>query len=250
MFKSKKSSANSSSSIASPTSPTTPERIRSKQPFSAVPLEERRRAAPHVPLDQLLKVYDDYPLLVKDYEGLAERYNLAEKEAEQVNIAKEELQVQLDREKEKREDDRIRAREAKEEAERTMNKKVRDELNPKIAELERKLKEMTLERDNYKEELRMRTTKMDGWVGQLARLHGESAQQAEKEAKAAEERLSVLEKSRKLNLEILQGLRDISANPSQTTQTKSETKESTKSVHSVFHEDAGEKKKRNYDIAD
>jgi chromosome segregation ATPase len=208
--RSKKTSSGANS--PSPTSPT-PERIRSKQPFSVIPLEQRRRGEGHVPLDKLLQVYDDYPLLVKDYENLSERFRLAEEETDRVNRHREELQAELDQERAGREEDKIRAREAKEQAERDTNRKVRDELDPKIAELERRLKEMTKERDEYRDELKARTTKMDGWVGQLARLHGESAQQAEREAKAAEERQKVLERSRKLNLEILEGLREISVSP-------------------------------------
>lgn len=238
-------------------SQTTPDRIRSKQPFSAVPLEQRKNRPAHVPLDKLLEVYDDYPLLVKDYENLSERLRLAEQSEEEANNIRENTQVLLDKERNLREDDRKQAIKDKAQAEKDVDKRVRGELDPKIAALEKKLKEMTADRDATREELKYRTDKLELWTGDLARLHGETNAQAERETKAAEERQKVLEKSKTLHMEILKGLREISERPEKSVLGPSTTStDKTKGTPSfVSGKSKTEKKeepakKRNYDIAD
>lgn len=254
MFKSKSKAPSSVSPPSSNGSPST-ERIRSSQPFSAIPLEQRKLRQSHVPLKELLEVYDDYPLLVKDYENQGERLRLAEQAADDAHIKQEEVQSLLDREKEGREEDGRIAKEVKAKAERDVEARIRGELQPKIDELERKLREMTQDRDEIKDELKYRTNKLEMWTSDLARLHGETNSQTEREMKAAEERRLVLEKSKKLHMEILSGLRDISERPDHLV-SKSKpgsvravsTKESKKGAPSIVTSPT--KKTRAYDVAD
>lgn len=260
--KSKSSKAPSTISPPSSSSPST-DRIRSRQPFSAVPLEQRKQRPSHVPLDALLEVYDDYPLLVKDYENQSERLRLVEKDSDEANTKREETQALLDQERHGRAEDANIAKVTKAQAEKDVEKRVRGELDPKIAELEKKLREMTKDRDEIKAELKYRTNKLESWTGDLARLHGETNSQMEREIKAAEDRRLVLEKSKKLHMEILSGLRDISERPEHLVSTSSNKAASTKAA-STFGEKktarsvvdspttpfGAEKKKRNYDLAD
>ena len=244
MFKSKRNTA----SISSSSSPNNmPDRIRSRQPFSAVPLEQRRQGQSHVPLDALLKVYDDYPSLVKDLETATEQLRLADEDLENAQRTASETQHLLDTEKEGREADGKAGKEALRLAEIAREKKIRDDLEPKIAELERKLKQTTGERDEARVEIRERKEEAEGWVGALEKLHKDSEDQIEREERAVEERKKVVERSREVNLEILEGLRNAGrVKKTDTARITGSRANSEKKPVSAF----SERKSRKYDQAD
>ncbi len=110
-------------------------------------------AADPVDIGKLLSVYDDYPLVVRTLQVTTDKLDHAEEVARSATNRQEALEQELAEEKEGPDgpsDGRERARSRfqdcrarKDSAIRSTEKKVRDELNPRIADLERQLKEMT-----------------------------------------------------------------------------------------------------------
>lgn len=260
IFKSKSSSSKQapSSPTSSGSNPAT-ERIRSRQPFSAVPLEQRRQGQSHVPLDALLKAYDDYPNLVKDLENTTEQLHITSEEAATAHQRIAQLEQLLQAEKDGRAQDKLDAEERKRLAEKETDKRVRAELDPKIADLEKRLKETTAQRDEARTEVKERKEEGERWVSALEKMHAESVAQSEREDKVAEERRATASKGRELQLEILDGLRGASRVP------KAAVKENgiaggapkadgegkkASTPFGKFTENTDSGKKRNYDIAD
>ncbi|OCF31447.1 hypothetical protein I316_06849 [Kwoniella heveanensis BCC8398] len=177
-----------------------------------------------VGIDKLLAVYDEYPQTIQLLENTQVALERAEIDAQAAEDRKHQAEEELKTEKQGRENDRQAAEKAKtaalkkaEEdvrtAKRDTEKKVRDELNPKIVELEKKLKAMTTDRDNNKKELGTLRTQMNGWINGMERLHKERIAGDEKERKAAEERKVLAEKLKVLDEEILAGLRKAQEKP-------------------------------------
>jgi len=191
-------------------------------------------------------VYDDYPSLVKDLETTTEQLRLADEDLENSQRGANETLYLLEKEKEGRLADSRAATEAKRLAEIEREKKIRDELEPKIAELERTLKERTTERDEATKEVKERRVEAQGWVSSLEKLHKEGEEQMEREAKAVEERKRVLEKSREVNLEILEGLRNVGRVKKEDSAVKAVKSDSEKKPFSPSRDT----KSRKYDAAD
>lgn len=213
IFKSKSSSSKqvpSSPTASSGSNNPATDRIRSRQPFSAVPLEQRRQGQSHVPLDALLKAYDDYPGLVKDLENTTEQLHITSDEAAAAHQRIAQLEKLLQAEKDGRAQDKLDAEERKRLAEKETDRRVRAELDPKIADLEKRLKETTAQRDEARTEIKERKEEGERWVSALEKMHAESVAQSEREDKVAEERRAMASKGRELQLEILDGLRGAS----------------------------------------
>jgi hypothetical protein len=236
------------------------ERIRSRQPFSAVPLEQRRQGQSHVPLDALLKAYDDYPNLVKDLENTTEQLHITSDEAASAHQRIAQLEQLLQAEKDGRAHDKLEAEETKRLAEKEVDRRVRAELDPKIADLEKRLKETTTQRDEARTEVKERKEEGERWVSALEKMHAESVAQSEREDKVAEERRATAAKGRELQLEILDGLRGVSRVPKSAVKGNGVAgdakkvdgtgKTSTSTPFGKFTEGGEKVKKRNYDVAD
>ncbi|WVQ98404.1 hypothetical protein IAU59_005527 [Kwoniella sp. CBS 9459] len=177
-----------------------------------------------VGIDKLLAVYDEYPQTIQILENTQAALERADIDAQAAEDRKVHAEEELKTEKQGRENDQKAAEKAKaaalkkaEEdvrtAKRDTEKKVRDELNPKIAELEKKLKAMTMDRDNHKKELGGLRTQMTGWVSGMEKLHKERVAGEERERKATEERKVLADKLKVLDEEILAGLRKAQEKP-------------------------------------
>ncbi|WVF72546.1 hypothetical protein IAT40_007363 [Kwoniella sp. CBS 6097] len=177
-----------------------------------------------VGIDKLLAVYDEYPQTIHVLENTQAALERAEIDAQAAEDRKVHAEEELKTEKKGRENDQQAAEKAKtaalkkaeedvRNAKRDTEKKVRDELNPKIAELERKLKAMTTDRDSQKKELGGLRTQMTGWVNGMEKLHKERIAGEERERKATEDRKVLADKLKVLDEEILTGLRKAQEKP-------------------------------------
>lgn len=160
-----------------------------------------------IDLKKLLEVYDDYPVVLHSLERTSDALQRAEEDARVAEDKKEQTEEDLKHEKEEREKDRKQAEKDQKDAVKKMEDKVRAELNPKIKDLEDKLKKMTTDRDTQKRELGELRNQMSGWISSMDKLHKERQAGEEKEAKAAEERKKLAEKLKTLDNDILQGLK-------------------------------------------
>lgn len=167
-----------------------------------------------IDLKKLLEVYDDYPVVLNSLERTHVALDRAEEDARVAEERKEQADEDLRVEKEERERDRKKAEKDQKDAIKRTDDKVRAELNPKIKDLEEKLKAMTLDRDTQKKELSGLRGKMNGWISGMDKLHKERIAGEEREVKAAEERQRLADKLKALDEEILEGLRSATDKPS------------------------------------
>jgi chromosome segregation ATPase len=170
-----------------------------------------------IDLKKLLEVYDDYPVVLNSLERTHDALDRAEEDARVAEERKEQADEELRVEKEERERERKKAEKDQKEAIKRTDDKVRAELNPKIKDLEEKLKAMTLDRDTQKKDLGELRGKMHGWISGMDRLHKERIAGEEREVKAAEERKKLADKLKALDDEILEGLRNATDKPTTTT---------------------------------
>jgi chromosome segregation ATPase len=161
-----------------------------------------------IDLKKLLAVYDDYPVVISNLERAHDALDRAEDDARVAEERKEQADQDLKVEKEEREAERKQAEKDKKDAIKRTDTKVRAELDPKIKELEEKLRAMTTDRDTHKKELEGLRGKMNGWISGMDRLHKERIAGEEREVKAAEERKKLADKLSELDEEILEGLRN------------------------------------------
>jgi chromosome segregation ATPase len=141
----------------------------------------------------------------------------AEEDARVAEERKEQADEELRIEKEERDRDRKQAEKDQKSAIKRTDEKVRAELDPKIKELEEKLRAMTTDRDTQKRELGDLRGKMNGWISGMDRLHKERIAGEEREVKAAEERRKLADKLKALDDEILEGLRNAHDKPATVT---------------------------------
>jgi chromosome segregation ATPase len=166
-----------------------------------------------IDLKKLLEVYDDYPVVLNSLERTHDALERAEDDARVAEERKEHADEELRVEKEEREKDRKQAEKDKKDAIKRTDEKVRAELDPKIKELQEKLKAMTTDRDTQKKELGELRGKMNGWISGMDKLHKERIAGEEREVKAAEERKKLAGKLKELDEEILDGLRSAHDKP-------------------------------------
>ena len=166
-----------------------------------------------IDLKKLLEVYDDYPVVLHSLERTHDALERAEDDARVAEERKDHADEELRVEKEEREKDRKQAEKDKKDAIKRTDEKVRAELDPKIKELQEKLKAMTTDRDTQKKELGELRGKMNGWISGMDKLHKERIAGEEREVKAAEERKKLAEKLKELDEEILDGLRSAHDKP-------------------------------------
>jgi hypothetical protein len=166
-----------------------------------------------IDLKKLIEVYDDYPIVLNSLERTHDALDRAEDDARVAEERKDQADEELRLEKEEREKERKKAEKDQKDAIKRTDEKVRAELNPKIKDLEDKLKAMTLDRDTQKKDLGELRTKMNGWISGMDKLHKERIAGEEREVKAAEERQKLADKLRALDDEILEGLRSATDKP-------------------------------------
>jgi chromosome segregation ATPase len=167
-----------------------------------------------IDLKKLLTVYDDYPIVLNNLERTHDALDKAEDDARIAEERKEQADEDLRIEKEEREQERKQAEKDKKDAIKRTDTKVRAELDPKIKDLEEKLRAMTTERDTHKRELGDLRGKMNGWISGMDKLHKERIAGEEREVKAAEDRKKLADKLSELDNEILEGLRNAHDKPS------------------------------------
>ncbi|WWC97807.1 hypothetical protein V866_004694 [Kwoniella sp. B9012] len=171
-----------------------------------------------IDLQRLLAVYDDYPNVTRELDDTTNRLEEAEEAARVAYTKRDDAEKDLQDERKGRKADNERAasekekaaREAKKEkadAEKAREEKVRNELNPKIKDLETKLKNVTEDKNRLDKELREKKTQMENWITSLEKLSIERKSGYEKERKAVEERWASEEKTRRLDEDILEGLK-------------------------------------------
>lgn len=171
-----------------------------------------------VDIGKLLAVYDDYPLVVRSLQVTTDKLDRAEETARSATDRQDVLEQELAEEKKGREADRQTAekerdlaaktaRAEKESAIRSTEKKVRDELNPRIADLERQLKEMTDSRDAMRRDLDNWKEKLSGWTSRMEGMHKEREAALARDREAHEKRIALAEKLSSLDEEILASLR-------------------------------------------
>ncbi|WRT68798.1 uncharacterized protein IL334_005778 [Kwoniella shivajii] len=190
-----------------------------RDPTAAAPLTRQP-----IDLKRLLAVYDDYPNVTNALDIANDRVVQAEEAAriavENRDVAQQELEderkgrkAEVEKAKLDKEQAAKQAKKEKDDAEKAREDKVRKELNPKIADLEVKLKTMTEQRDKLDKELKEKRAQMEGWIGSLEKLSLERKTGYEKEKKAMEERWEAEAKTQTLDEEILEGLRNASKVP-------------------------------------
>ncbi|WWD19981.1 hypothetical protein CI109_104454 [Kwoniella shandongensis] len=162
---------------------------------------------------KLLEVYDDYPHVLDSLEITTERLELAEERKHEAEVDRAEALAELKSEKEGRAADAETAKKEKRQAELDVDKKVRGELDPKIKDLQRRLKLVEEERDKTKKELLARTSKMSGWISGMEKLQKERELAEQREVKAAEDKKKVDVKLKEMDVDILDGLRELSKLP-------------------------------------
>lgn len=171
-----------------------------------------------VDIGKLLAVYDDYPLVVRTLQVTTDKLDHAEEVARSATDRQEVLEQELAEEKKGRDADRQTAekerdlatktaRAEKESAIRSTEKKVRDELNPRIADLERQLKEMTASRDAMRMDLDNWKEKLSSWTSRMEGMHKEREAALARDKEAHEKRIALAEKLSSLDEEILASLR-------------------------------------------
>ncbi|WVW79175.1 hypothetical protein I302_101141 [Kwoniella bestiolae CBS 10118] len=235
-----------------------------------MPLFNSRRETPSAPLtrqpidlQRLLAVYDDYPNVLRDLESTSLRLEEAEESARVAYSKRDDAEKDLLDERKGRKADNDRAasekektaREAKKDkadAEKAREEKVRNELNPKIKDLETRLKSVTDERNRLDRELTEKKKQMELWITNLEKLSIERKSGYEKERKAVEERWASEEKTRKLDEDILTGLKKALTPSEVNEETKvNGEKEKEKEKEKVESESEPKKvegRKRNYDL--
>lgn len=177
-------------------------------------------------VQKLLETYDDYHHLVAVLEATEadlrvseERAALAERErAQLVEDLQDEQEgrkadkaaagERLDAEVAGRKDDGVKAKEALTAAEEAREKKVRDELEPKIADLEKRLAEEKAARAKVQAELDERRDGMQAWIDKMDTIHRSRRAAVDKEAAAAAERKKADEGLNELHEGILSGMRE------------------------------------------
>ena len=167
---------------------------------------------PHVSVGiaELLAAYDDYPRLVRERDAARAKVEGALESAREAEDGRDDLVLQLEKEKAGRENDASRAVEHCKEAEKTVDKNVRAELDPKIKELQKQVADLTKDRSRLTDEVATLRRQMGGWISSLDRLRRERSDAATAEKKAEEQRMTLNTKLRDLDEEILQGLRKAS----------------------------------------
>ena len=177
-------------------------------------------------VQKLLETYDDYHHLVSVLEATEadlrvseERAELAERErAQLVEDLQEEQEGRkadkaaaadrLDVEVAGRKDDGVKAKEALAAAEKAREKKIRDELEPKVADLEKRLAEEKEARAKVQAELDERRNGMQTWIDKMDGIHRSRQAAVDKEVAAAAERKKADEGLNELHEGILKGMRD------------------------------------------
>lgn len=172
------------------------------------------------PMDigKLLEVYDDYPLVVRTLQATTNKLDEAEVTASKALARQEVLERELAAEKQGRERDRQTAdqdrelasktaKAEKESAIKSTDKRVRDELNPRIADLERQLKEMTTSRDGLRRDLDNWKERLGGWATRMESMHKEREAALVRDREAHEKRMALAEKLGSLDEEILASLK-------------------------------------------
>ncbi|KAK8849367.1 hypothetical protein IAR55_004699 [Kwoniella newhampshirensis] len=202
-----KSARPTESSTSGPSSVTgRPSRVRGTA-------ERARPPDSQIGIARLLEVYDDYPHVLESLELTTQRLELAEERKHEADSQRAEMEAELKKEKEERIAEAETAKKEKKEAELAMDKKVRGELDPKIKDLQRRLKLVEEERDKTKKELLARTSKMSGWISGMEKLQKERELAEQREVKAAEDKKKVDVKLKEMDVSILDGLKELSKLP-------------------------------------
>ncbi|WWC64290.1 uncharacterized protein I303_106900 [Kwoniella dejecticola CBS 10117] len=184
-----------------------------------------------IDLKKLLAVYDDYPNVTSALDATSLRLEEAEEATRIAYEKRDDAEKDLADERKGRKADNDRAASAKEdalklakkekaEAERVREERIRNELNPKITDLETKLKTTTEHRDRLDKELKEKKTQMENWITALEKLSLERKSGYEKERKAIEDRWEAEAKTQKLDEDIVEGLKK-ALKPADTTSLKS-----------------------------
>lgn len=172
------------------------------------------------PMDigKLLEIYDDYPLVVRSLQATTDKLDRAEEVARKADARREQVEGELETEKKGRAADKKTAEQErdlalktakaeKEAAIKATDKKVREELDPRIAELEKKLKEMTTSRDTLQGQLTAWEKKLSGYATQMEKMHKEREAALKQDREAHEKRMTLADKLRTLDEEILESLK-------------------------------------------
>lgn len=131
-------------------------------------------------------------------------------EKERAEVAEDDkarLEGELREEKAGRKADGITAGKDLKTAEAEREKKIRGVLEPKVKDLEEKLKRVETERDGLKKEVNEKTQGMNKWILAMEKLHKEREAADTKERTAAEERKKLDTKLKELDGEILTGMK-------------------------------------------
>ncbi|WWC73349.1 uncharacterized protein I206_107316 [Kwoniella pini CBS 10737] len=185
-----------------------------QDPQAAAPLTRQP-----VDLKKLLAVYDDYPNVTNALDATLLRLEEAEEATRIAYEKRDDAEKDLADERQGRKADNDSAASAKDEAlklakrekdeaEKAREEKIRNELNPKITDLETKLKNVTEHRDKLEKELSEKRTQMENWIKSLEQLSLERKSGYDKERKAIEDRWEAEAKTQKLDEEIVEGLKN------------------------------------------
>jgi hypothetical protein len=161
-----------------------------------------------VNIADLLRVYDQYPKVVQ---ALNDANTLHDRNAEKVEYSERrylEIKKELELEKEGRVKDGELAEKAKGVAEKEREKKIREELAPKIKGLEDRVAGLLGDKSRLEEELAGKRKQVEGWIGELEKLGKEKREQEEKERVALKEKERVISELQDLDGRILEGLRE------------------------------------------
>lgn len=211
MFRKKTSAASTNSrTLASSDSIHAREALTTPHPNSrsaGVPRPDRRLPKEAIGINRLLETYDEFAHLTQVVASQEAELASERNRAEEAEDAKAALEIELRDEREGRKSDGVKAGKDLKAAEVEREKKIRGDLEPKIKDLQERLKKVELERDGLKKEVQEKVVGMNKWIAAMEKLNKSRAEAENRERVAAEERKKLDEKLKELDGEILTGMK-------------------------------------------
>jgi chromosome segregation ATPase len=186
--------------------------------------EPRRQPDSQIGIARLLEAYDDYPRVVADLDNAVHKLEIAEEQAHLADTQRDEMEQELMTERDGRKADGIKAKEDLAAAEVAREKKIRGDLEPKIKDLETKLKTVTAEKNKLDQELKERRAEMSKWIAMMEKIQKDRKGIEEREAKALEDRKKVDKDLKDLDVLLLDGLKEAALAPDERAKVKAEKK--------------------------